>query len=55
MQDEHIHKVKLFLEFAPHHEEDNVPDPYYGGQNGFEHVFDLVEDASLGFYQTVLK
>lgn len=53
--DEHQHKVKLFLEFAPHRGENDVPDPYYGGQNGFEHVFDLVEDASLGFYQTVLK
>lgn len=53
--DEHQHKVKLFLEFAPQRDEDNVPDPYYGGQNGFDHVFDLVEDASMGFYQTVLK
>jgi low molecular weight protein-tyrosine phosphatase len=53
--DEHHHKIKLFLDFAPKHEENNVPDPYYGGANGFEHVFDLVEDASKGFYQTVLK
>jgi len=53
--DEHHHKIKLFLDFAPEHQENNVPDPYYGGANGFEHVFDLVEDASKGFYQTVLK
>jgi low molecular weight protein-tyrosine phosphatase len=53
--DEHHHKIKLFLDFAPEHEESNVPDPYYGGPNGFEHVFDLVEDASKGFYQTILK
>jgi low molecular weight protein-tyrosine phosphatase len=53
--DEYHHKIKLFLDFAPEHEENNVPDPYYGGPNGFEHVFDLVEDASKGFYQTVLK
>lgn len=52
---EHHHKIKLFLEFAPDREENNVPDPYYGGQNGFDHVFDLVEDASKGFYQTVVS
>ena len=25
-----------------------VPDPYYGGPDSFEHVLDLVEDASEG-------
>ena len=53
--DEYHHKIKLFLDFAPEHEENNVPDPYFGGQNGFEHVFDLVEDASQGFYQTIIS
>jgi len=52
---EYHHKIKLFLEFALNREENNVPDPYFGGQNGFEHVFDLVEDASQGFYQTVIS
>ncbi|RKZ94439.1 MAG: low molecular weight phosphotyrosine protein phosphatase, partial [Gammaproteobacteria bacterium] len=33
----------------------DVPDPYYGGQHGFSHVFDLVEDASHGFYHSVMK
>lgn len=50
---EHKGKVRLFLEYAPEREERDVPDPYYGGQNGFDHVFDLVEDASLGFYNSV--
>jgi protein-tyrosine phosphatase len=27
---------------------DEVPDPYYGGPEGFEHVLDLVEDACDG-------
>lgn len=48
-------KIKLFLDFAPEAKERNVPDPYYGGQNGFEHVFDLVEQASIGFYESVMK
>jgi len=38
----------LFLEFAEKHDEREVPDPYYGGVQGFEHVLDLVEDAANG-------
>jgi protein-tyrosine phosphatase len=48
-------KIKLFLDFAPEHDERDVPDPYYGGQNGFEHVFDLVEAASHGFFNHVMN
>jgi protein-tyrosine phosphatase len=51
---EHQHKVKRFLEYASQREELDVPDPYYGGQRGFDHVFDLVEDASRGFHKSVL-
>ena len=47
--EEHQHKVKLFLEYAPHLPTNEVPDPYYGGAYGFEKVLDLVEEASLGF------
>ena len=53
--DEYHHKIKLFLEYAPDRSENDVPDPYYGGQHGFSHVFDLVEDASHGFYHSVMK
>jgi protein-tyrosine phosphatase len=42
------HKVMLFLEFAENFEETEVPDPYYGGANGFRYVLDLIEDASDG-------
>lgn len=41
-------RLRLFLEFAPHDERDEVPDPYYGGPNGFEEVLDLVEAAARG-------
>ena len=44
----HQGKLGLFLDHAEHHEEDEVPDPYYGGPQGFEHVLDLVEDAAWG-------
>ncbi|MDO9371138.1 MAG: low molecular weight phosphotyrosine protein phosphatase, partial [Gammaproteobacteria bacterium] len=44
----HKHKLKLLLEFAPHLNEREVPDPYYGGASGFERVIDLVEEAARG-------
>ena len=43
------YKIVLFLAFAKNHSEKEVPDPYYGGANGFRFVLDLVEDASDGF------
>ena len=41
-------RLALFLDFAPDLGQREVPDPYYGGANGFEQVFDLVEAASRG-------
>lgn len=41
-------RVRLFLDFAPDCGMSEVPDPYYGGPAGFEHVLDLVEEASRG-------
>ncbi len=41
-------RVQLFLEYAPDAEVLEVPDPYYGGPNGFEEVLDLIEAASRG-------
>ena len=43
----------LFLEFAEKHDEREVPDPYYGGAQGFEHVLDLVEDAANGLLRHI--
>ena len=40
--------VGLFLEYSRHHAEREVPDPYYGGADGFERVLDMVEDAAEG-------
>jgi protein-tyrosine phosphatase len=44
-------RVRLFLEFAPDATVTEVPDPYYGGPNGFEEVLDLVEAATHGLLQ----
>jgi protein-tyrosine phosphatase len=46
-------KIKYFLDYAPHLNERQVPDPYYGGQYGFERVLDLVEEASAGFLKAL--
>lgn len=48
------HKIVLFLEFAHNHEDSEVPDPYYGGANGFRYVLDLVEDASDGLLKELV-
>jgi protein-tyrosine phosphatase len=50
----HHHKIRLFLEFAAGPEKE-VPDPYYGGAAGFERVLDLVEKASRGLLETLIK
>ena len=50
---EHQHKVRRLTEFCLKHEARVVPDPYYGGNNGFEAVLDLVEDACEGLIQFV--
>lgn len=42
---EHRHKVSLFLSHGDS-DYDEIPDPYYGGDAGFELVLDLIEDAS---------
>ena len=44
--EDHRHKLALLLEFAPELKVSEVPDPYYGGPQGFEHVLDLIEMAS---------
>ena len=46
-------QVRLFLEYARHHAEREVPDPYYGGAEGFERVLDMVEDAAEGLLQNI--
>ncbi|MDY0012410.1 MAG: low molecular weight protein-tyrosine-phosphatase [Rhodocyclaceae bacterium] len=47
----HQHKVRLFMAYARQHAVDEVPDPYYGGPQGFERVLDLCEDAVGGLLE----
>jgi len=48
-------RVELFLDYASDATETEVPDPYYGGPKGFEHVLDLVESAAKGLLQNILE
>ena len=49
----HQHKAQLFLNFSKKFPGQVVPDPYYGGQNGFEMVLAMVEDAADGLLEEI--
>ena len=51
---EHHHKIKLMLDYAGY-ENEEVPDPYYGGKRGFELVLDLIEQASDGLVSALRR
>jgi protein-tyrosine phosphatase len=46
-------EVRPFLDYAPERPESEIPDPFYGGPEGFEHVLDLVEAASEGLLEDI--
>lgn len=46
-------RLKLFMEFSAHFDDDEVPDPYYGLGHGFDLVLDMVEDASEGLIEAL--
>ncbi|MFT4518863.1 MAG: protein-tyrosine phosphatase [Halioglobus sp.] len=48
-------QLRLFLSYASHSEVLEVPDPYYGGDQGFSEVLDLVEQASEGLLDAVCR
>jgi protein-tyrosine phosphatase len=41
-------KIKLMCDFATQYSEQEVPDPYYGGESGFDYVIDLLLDSCQG-------
>ena len=47
-------KIKLILSYSKNSQLDEVPDPYYGGQNGFDMVIDLLDDAIDGFIDSLM-
>lgn len=52
-ENRHAAKIRLFCDFCTDHSEREVPDPYYGGPEGFEHVLDLIEDGCEGLLREV--
>lgn len=49
------HKIQLLMRFATDHESATIPDPYYGGQGGFEQVLDYIEDACAGLLEVAKR
>jgi len=48
-------KVRLMCDFCTHHTLKEVPDPYYGGADGFDQVIDLLQDACAGLFDHVTQ
>lgn len=48
-------EAALFLDYLPGREGEDVPDPYYGGSDGFEAVLDLVEAGCDSLLRALLK
>ena len=47
-------KIQLILSYSKDSQLDEVPDPYYGGQNGFDNVLDLLDDAIDGLIDSLI-
>ena len=45
-----INKIQNFRSIF---DETEVPDPYFGGDEGFDHVLDILEDSVSGFLKTI--
>ncbi len=47
-------KIKLILSYSKSTQYEEVPDPYYGGQNGFDKVIDLLDEAMDGLIDSLM-
>lgn len=48
-------KVRLICDYARHHNDRDVPDPYYGGRAGFDRVLDLLFDACESLLDEIVE
>ncbi len=53
--DRYGHKVRLFREFDPAPGDYQVPDPYYGGENGFREVYGIVERTAAAILDRLVE
>lgn len=51
----HRSKLRMFMHYAPNFSVDEVPDPFYGGEKGFDLVLDYCEDAVQGLLETLTR
>lgn len=51
---EELAKIHCMVEFSKKLTPTHIPDPYYGGTQGFDHVIDLLEDACQGFFEHIV-
>ena len=49
------HKISKMTDYCRNFSANEMPDPYYGGPQGFEYVLDLIEDACAGLLEHILK
>ena len=49
------HRLRMMMAYASRFQEIEVPDPYYGGPDGFERVLDMIEDAAQGLLEVLRK
>ncbi len=45
--------IKKIQSFRSVFNEQEVPDPYFGGDDGFDHVLDILEDSVSGFLESI--
>lgn len=50
-----LEKLRFMTDYSGKYKYNHVPDPYYGGDEGFELVLDLLEDAGEGLYRSLEK
>jgi len=46
-------KIRLMREFDPEQDDPDVPDPYYGGAEGFENTYQIVERSVHGLLEAL--
>jgi protein-tyrosine phosphatase len=49
----HHVKIRPLVSYCRKHDDLRVPDPYYGGQIGFDHVISLLEDGCAGILESL--
>ena len=54
-EEAHIAKIRLMREFDPHQNGEEVPDPYYGGEQGFQQVFDILDRSAEALIEKLIS